>query len=513
LNRRRWIAAGCFLAVALLAVSWSWYGTDESTDPSPQSRSGPTGPTGPVGPVARTCAGVALRPGDDLQRIIDANPPGTTYCFSPGTYRIEQPLRPKDGDALIGHRGAVVSGSKVLTGWYKSGRGWTTTGFLPAVPGDHGECVDEVPTCAYAEDVFVDKRRLTRVSSPAEVTAGTAHADYASNTVTIGDDPGRHLVEQAMAPSLVRTTADNVTVANLVLEQAANEAQVAAVESRQVTPHAVGSGWRIVGNEVRLNHGVGLGVADGAMVSGNFVHHQGQLGIGAWGAGSVVAGNEISFNGAAGYSPDWEAGGSKSWQTERQTITHNDVHDNHGPGLWSDGGAIHTEYSANRITANLGAGIQHEISYDATIRDNEISGNGRRNKGWAWDAGIQIQSSGGTGLIEITGNVVRDNANGIMLIDSGDRAGETPAPHGRHIVRNVWVHRNQVTMSAGQRTGAVRDTADTSIFGGHNRFEANSYYLPSHADPQFAWNDADLDWGQWRDLGHDADGRADRPDR
>ena len=462
-----------------------------------------------MGPVPRSCDGVTVRPSDDLQSIIEAHQSGTTYCFSAGTYRLEQPLRPKEGDALIGRQGAVVNGSKVLTDWQKSGKVWSTTGFLPDVPNTHGECLPTVPTCAYAEDVFVDKQRLTRVDSPSAVSSGTVHADYSTNTITIGDDPEGHLVEQAVAPSLIRATVDDVTVANLVLEQAANEAQVAAVESRQVTPHAWGSGWRIVNNEVRHNHGAGLGLADDSVVTANFVHHQGQLGFGAWGSGSMVSGNEISFNGVAGYSPDWETGGSKSWETDRLTVTHNFVHDNLGPGLWTDGGNIRTEYSLNTITGNLGAGIQHEISYDATIRDNEIAGNGAQGKGWAWGAGIQIQSSGGTELIEVTGNDVSGNANGIALIDSGNRAGDEPAPYGPHVVRNVWVHDNRVTLSAGQTTGAVQDIADTSVYTErNNRFEANTYELSSLGEPLFSWNDTNLTWGEWRALGHDAKGWA-----
>jgi parallel beta-helix repeat protein len=493
--------------IALLALSWP---LDDIDSVVPDR----AGLTGPVGPVPSSCDGVVVDPSDHLQSVIDRHPPGTTYCLSPGTYRLEQPVRPKEGDALIGRQGAVVSGAKVLTGWRQSGQMWSTTGFLPAVPSNHGECLESVPTCTYAEDVFVDKQRLTRVDSPSKVIAGSVHADYRTNTITIGDDPGTHLVEQAIAPSLIRATADDITVANLVLEQAANEAQVAAVESRQDTPGGAGTGWRIHNNEVRGNHGVGLGLADDAVVTANFIHHQGQLGFGAWGNGSVVRGNEISFNGVAGYSPGWEAGGSKSWHTDRHTVTHNYVHDNLGPGLWTDGGNIRTEYSFNKITGNWGAGIQHEISYDATIRDNEVSGNGTRHKGWVWEAGIQIQSSGGTGLIEISGNVVSGNANGIALIDSGNRASEAPAPYGPHVVRNVWVHDNLVTMAGGQSTGAVQDVGDTAVYTeNNNRFDANTYYLPSLTDPHFSWNDADLDWAHWRSLGNDLNGRAERTTR
>jgi parallel beta-helix repeat protein len=510
---RRWIAAVCTL-IALTAVAWSSRGADRSTESGSSPRAGLTGQ---VGPVSRSCDGVRVRPSDNVQQLIDVQPPGTTYCLSAGTYRLAEPLRPKAGTSLIGLRGAVISGSKVLTGWRKNGPAWSATGFLPAIPGQHGQCLESVPTCVLTEDVFLDKRRLRRVESRFAVVSGAVYADYATNTITIRDDPRLHLVEQAVAPGLIRAPVDDVTVANLVLEQAANEAQAAAVEGRQVTPHRVGTGWRIHHNEVRLNHGAGLGFADDAVVTDNFIHHQGQLGFGAWGTGSTVSSNEIAFNGMAGYSPEWEAGGSKSWLTDRHTVTHNYVHDNRGPGLWTDGGNIRTEYAYNRITGNWGAGIQHELSYDAVIRSNEITGNGRRHKGWAWEAGIQIQSSGGTaGPVEIAGNTVSDNANGIALIDSGDRAHDQPAPHGPHVVRNVWVHDNRIALSAGQTTGAVQDVGDKAIYSSNqNRFEANTYYLQSLTDPHFSWNDTDLNWAEWRALGNgnDLTGRAELRNR
>jgi parallel beta-helix repeat protein len=507
-RRYRWAAAVCTLVV-LLALSCSRYGSGGERTGTVHPVS--PGLTGDVGPVPRSCDGIAVTTSDDVQEVIDAHPPGTTFCLAAGTYRLEAPLEPKDGDALIGDQGTVLNGSKVLTGWRKNGSVWSTAGFLPAAPGNLGDCLESAPTCAYTEDVFLDKKRLNRVDSTSAVTAGTVYADYRSNVITIGDDPRHHLVEQAVAPSLVRALVDDVTVANLILEQAANEAQVGAVESRQAQPHRAGSGWRILHNEVRLNHGAGLGFADAATVTANFIHDQGQLGFGAWGAGSALSNNEISFNGAAGYSPEWEAGGSKSWLTDHHTLTHNYVHDNWGPGLWADGGNMDTYYEYNKITDNWGAGIQHEISYDATIRHNQISGNGRRHKGWAWEAGIQIQSSGGKRLIEIAYNIVEDNANGIALIDSGNRAGDRPAPYGPHVVQNVWVHDNTITMSAGQTTGAVEDTGDPGIFTtNHNRFEGNTYHLQSLTEPYFSWANTDLNWRQWRTLGkgNDLNGRA-----
>jgi parallel beta-helix repeat protein len=501
----RWCLWAAMISMLVVLVTLSLSRHD------PRAQSTHAGLIGHVGPVARSCQGVAVTATDNVQRVIDSHPPGTTFCLSAGTYRLDTPLVPKRADALVGHQSAVLNGSKVLTGWRTDGTVWSTTGFLPPVAGSNGECAASVPTCSYTEDIFLDKRRLQRVSSLSTVTAGTVYADYRTNTITIGDDPRSQLIEQAVAPSLIRATVDDVTVANLVIEQAANPAQVGAIENRQITPYTAGSGWRILDNEVRLNHGVGIGFAGASTVTGNFVHHQGQLGLGAWGARSVVSNNEISFNNAAGYSADWEAGGSKSWMTERQNLTHNYVHNNMGPGLWADGGNIDMTYEYNKIADNWCAGIQHEISYDATIRHNEISGNGRRHKGWAWDAGIQIQSSGGTKLIDVTYNVVTGNANGITVIDGGDRARDPPAPHGDHIVQNVWVHENTITMSAGEATGAIEDTGNPGIFTtNNNRFDANTYHLDSLTGPHFFWAEVTVGWIYWRGSGNgnDLNGRA-----
>jgi parallel beta helix pectate lyase-like protein len=448
---------------------------------------------------------------DEIQRIIDAHPAGTTYCLAAGRHRILAPLVPRRGDDLVGERGAVLSGSIELNGWQRTGAGWSARGRLPAEPSENGECAETAPSCQLAEDVFVDGRRLERVAAADDVAPGTVYGDYRSGMITIGDDPTGRLVEQATAPSLINSIADDVTVENLVLEQAANEAQFGAIETRQVEPEAAGSGWTIRNNEIRLNHGVGIGFGGRSLVAGNSIHHQGQLGFGAWGDGSVVRDNDIFTNGVAGYSGDWEAGGSKSWLTEDLSIVHNRVHDNRGPGLWTDGGNLRTTYEYNVVTDNDGAGIQHEISYDATIRYNEVADNGRVHKGWAWEAGIQIQSSGGTcGQIDVAHNTVTGGANGIVLIESGDRANEDPAPHGPHLVRNVHVHDNTVTLSPGGTSGAVEDIDDQTVFdAGGNRFESNTYRLPTPDGSYFSWDGADLSWQQWRGsgTGNDLDGR------
>lgn len=446
------------------------------------------------------CRGVAIATDADPHRVLRAHRPGTTFCLQPGVHRIERPLRPQEGDTIAGRPGAVLSGAKVLTGWTAVDRGWTTSGHLPDEPSEYGECLPEQPDCTFAEDVFLDGRRLVRVASAAQVTSDTFFADYSTNTITLGTDPGGRLVEQAVAPALVRSGHSGVTVRGLVLEMAANEAQVAAVDSRRTFPRA-GAGWRVLHNDVRLNHAIGVGIASRGRVRGNLIREQGQLGVAVWGEDVQVRRNEIARNGLVGYDPEWEAGGVKSWMTTSTLLAENYVHHNLGPGLWSDGGCDGTVYRRNLITDNWGPGIQHEISYDALVVRNRVVRNGLQRKGWAWGAGIQIQSSGGRRVIDVRRNVVSDSTHGIVVIDSADRRTEVPHPSGPHIVQNVLIRRNVVTMRPGQWTGLFHDHGNHAVFSRGIRFVGNTYRLDSLDQRSFGWEDELLTWAQWRARG------------
>jgi hypothetical protein len=70
-----------------------------------------------------TWAQVTLRPTDDVPRIVSSKPAGTTFLFTPGTYRLSQSIKPKDGDHFIGQTScappatpcsAIISGGVVI---------------------------------------------------------------------------------------------------------------------------------------------------------------------------------------------------------------------------------------------------------------------------------------------------------------------------------------------------------------------------------------------------------------
>lgn len=63
---------------------------------------------------------VMLQPGQDLQQIINNNPPGTVFGFEPGTYKRLQ-LTPKDGQVFIGGEGVVLDGENTAQFAFQGG--------------------------------------------------------------------------------------------------------------------------------------------------------------------------------------------------------------------------------------------------------------------------------------------------------------------------------------------------------------------------------------------------------
>src|SRR5207247_11094414 len=71
------------------------------------------------------CRGVALAPGADVRRAVDAHPGGTVFCLAAGTYRVASAIEPKGGMQLIGEGpGATgLDGSQRLSGWARLAQG------------------------------------------------------------------------------------------------------------------------------------------------------------------------------------------------------------------------------------------------------------------------------------------------------------------------------------------------------------------------------------------------------
>lgn len=296
---------------------------------------------------------------------------------------------------------------------------------------------------------------------------------------------------------------NNVTISNCIVQNYTAPAQNGAIHAAKSDGNPGGSRWTVSGGEVRYNAGVGIRLSSYMHVTNVNVHHNHQLGIGGVGDSIIVSGGELAYNNyLKQYDFGWEAGGSKFVMTRDLIVRGVYVHDNWGPGLWTDIDNIRTLYENNRVINNADAGIFHEISYSAVIRNNEIRGNGMQApSGWLWGAGIQIAASGGTG-VEVYGNTLSGNQNGIGLLQQNRGSGT----YGTHLVQNVNVHDNTVDLSARGGNGVVQDIGDNAVFTSrNNRFTHNSYVLGT-SKSVLAWMNGWHTPSEWQSYGQDLTG-------
>lgn len=286
----------------------------------------------------------------------------------------------------------------------------------------------------------------------------------------------------------------NVTVRGLVLKNFAGDAIKA------------GWNWVIRKNEV-LTSKIGVRVNTGTVLRGNFIHHNRQYGLFAGPSTNdvLIENNELAYNNTSnscGGACAGDAGGSKivgsTEGTYGVTWRNNWVHDNTGNGIWSDGNVHNTLYEGNIVERNSDSGIDHEISWDATIRNNVVRNNAQSYLGKSCWYGAQILVNNSQG-VQIYDNKVssKAGANGICLVDA-TRNNVAPTPT---FLADINVHHNIVRVSKSAMTGLVGNAANGVTF------DWNTYYVPDFSGKYWAWYDrSPLDWTDFRMRGAEANG-------
>ncbi len=287
-----------------------------------------------------------------------------------------------------------------------------------------------------------------------------------------------------------RSNARDVHIQGIEVTNYGSPEQHGAIEAR-------GDGWVIIGNEVSYNDAVGIRVydADRAIVMDNNVHHNDQTGFGAsFTTDSLFENNVIAYNNYNNtFNWGFEAGGTKFWSTTNLVVRGNHSHHNRGPGLWTDHDNVGTVYEGNLVEDNYAAGIFHEISYNATIRNNTLRRNGFGHDAWLWGGGITLASSSG---VKIYGNRLEDNHNGITMTQQNRGGGDL----GAWKTRNNVVTNNTIIDSG--ISGAAEDIGDDTIFYDGNDFQGNTYI----GDSGWEWNGGNVGWSTWRSYGLDRNG-------
>jgi hypothetical protein len=437
---------------------------------------------------------VTLSPGDNIQAAVTAAPAGTTFMLAAGLYRMQR-VQPKNGDVFTGQGSVILNGSETLSFQLDpAGSGLWVSNATINLPA-HGSCQAAHPLCGYPQDLFIDNALQIPANSSQGLKQGSWFFDHAKGIVYVPNNPTGHLVEFGVQKYAFAGSASGVQVNNLIVEKYCTPAQLGAIGG-----DASGSGWIVNKVESRWNHGGGISLGSGSQISHSFIHHNGQKGISLTGVNSKAISNEISWNNYAGFSTSWEAGGSKFWATTNLLVQSNYVHDNNGPGLWTDINNVGAVYDGNTVINNLNEGIKHEISYNAIIRNNIVKGNGKTQTVWLWNAQIEVQNSSN---VQVYGNTVEvpvGGGNGIALISQNRGTGT----QGPWVAANNYVHNNTITNVGNNGiSGIVDDTGGNTAVGNH--FDSNRYIVPKTGRKFWQWF-IGKDWAGFQAVGQEQHG-------
>lgn len=468
----------------------------------------PTLPPAPSDPVPGDA--IRVEPGDDLQALVAAHPPGTAFLLASGIHR-QQSVRPRDGNRFSGEPGAVLSGAVLLDPadasrrgehWAFDGRG--EEGFV------HGSMLAGHEQEAHPEDLWADGERLRHVAIDDLDEPGEWSFDYAADRVLLVDDPrGFDTLELAATEfAFIGEGVRDVTIENLTVRHYASWAQRGAINGR----HSIG--WTVRFVDASSNHAYGLGTGPGMLVEHSRFTDNGQGGLGGPGErhddsgvapGEVrpmrVVSNEIARNRQLGFDWRWEGGGTKFSVTVDMVAANNHVVDNGGPGLWWDIDNLDPVACANLVERNV-LGMFPEIGQGGLIVWNEVHDNLRDGEEDA-STGIFVSD---TGDVEIRANAVSGQPLGILARDARDRDDSDLGPRRS---TGLEVRDNRVAMDdhSGIRIETeATDGADTA------RFEDNHWWVPDPDGRYWVLGDDDrlLDWEAWQAAGMDRDGSVSR---
>jgi len=482
-----------------------------------------------LGSALAVASQVAIKPGTDIVSVVNSSPAGTTFIIYPGTYRLTSPIAPKDGDTFIGQTAcappktacpAVLSGSKLLTSFQHSGSYYYVTGqtqqgeiFITTT-----QCLKGYPGCLYAEDLFFDGKPLLHVTSLSEVSPGTWYFDYPNQTIYFYDNPAGHRVEASATPAAFRSTANNVTIKYLTIEEFAAPVTLAAIGMRDAPSTKKGANWVTEYNEIMLNHGAGVRVNFGSQVLNNYIHTNGNFGVQGGTlinfpmgitppsvpSRILIQGNEIAFNDFAFVKPDYGAGGVKVGNTRGVVLRNNYIHNNLGTGFHADTNNIDTVAEGNTINDNTEQGLFNEVGYAATFRNNVLRRNGYTHANhdeWMYGASILSSASQSVEAYCNTVEVSAQGGNGMNVIAQA-RPG--------YVSKNNYYHHNTVIFdgNSGWNGGAYNDPAQTNFFK-VNHFDYNRYHVTGMAQSSFPWEKKLNPFPGFQNKGAETHGSAD----
>jgi parallel beta-helix repeat protein len=400
-------------------------------------------------------ATVDIRPGDDIPSIVAANPAGTTFLIYPGTYRLTESIVPKTGDSFIGQTAcappktscpAILMGSKVIgplatfngTNYVVTNQ--TQQNQVAPVVGTEVLCDPEWQGCIYPEDLYFDDVPYQHLQSDTLPSIGPHQwwFDYTKHVIYFHDNPSGHLVETSVLDNAFGGSANNVTIKYLTVKEFAALFPNGAIgQGQDLNVLTEGTNWTVQNCELLLNHGWGVRVLYRMKILNNYIHDNGEAGIGG-GIGItqqpvtqstnsfiLIQDNIITHNDYAHFNPNFGSGGIKIGSTSGLTIRGNTIQYNEGAGVHFDDYSANELLDGNIITDNTESdGVIQEMGVGTAVYRNNIALRNGIHIIWDYFTG-QISAHAATGINTYC-NVLEIPAgpqlNGFVLVaaDRGD---------------------------------------------------------------------------------------------
>jgi parallel beta-helix repeat protein len=466
-------------------------------------------------------AQVTLHPTDNVPKIVRSRPEGTTFIFTPGTYRLSEPIQPKPNDHFVGETScappatacpAIISGA-VVVGPLAT---FDSTNYQIAKQRQHGprgattnNCDSGWLRCIYPEDLFFDEKPLRHLDSPTLPSIGPGEwwFDYENHVIYFHDDPTGHTVETSVINNGFGGTANNVRIQYLTVEKFADMYPVGAIGHTQgPNPFTQQTDWKIENCEIRLNHGMGVRLGYRMHVLNNYIHDNGETGIGGgmgWrpvpstqstNAGILIQGNIINHNDYAHFDPQFGSGGIKIGSTSGVTVRGNTIQNNEGSGLHFDDDSGNELVDGNTITDNSDAdGLQQEIGAGTSIfRNNIVLRNGVQVNGKSWSFQIAVRVTPG---VDVYCNVLEvPSGRGVNAwgIGATNRGVSPYPPYQYRTSTGNYFHHNTVIWDAEAKGDAGFSFNDPehqpNFFASNKPPDYNSYHLPDPSAPHFLYD-------------------------
>lgn len=466
---------------------------------------------------------VNIYPGQDIPQIVSASPAGTTFIIYPGLYRLTSTILPKNGDRFIGQTACAppsIPCPAIISGSTSIGSQATFDGhnFKVTDQPQHGArggsniCDSGWAGCIYPEDLFFDGvpyKHLNSSTLPA-IGSGQWWFDYAHHTIYFHDNPAGHVVETSVVTNGFGGSANYVTIQYLTIEKFADMYPAGAIgDSQGPNPLTQGAHWTVQNNEVRLNHGFGVRVGYAIQILNNYIHDNGEVGIGG-GIGTTAApsteslnsniliqNNVVNHNDFAHFDPGFGSGGFKVGSTSGITLRGNTFQYNEGAGIHFDVNSQNEFVDGNIITDNTDSdGLAQEIGFGtSTFRNNIVLRNGAHvnDNYYAYQIGVHA-STGVHAYCNVMEIPAGAGING-WGVDAANR-GYSDYPSYQYLMTTGnSFHHNTVIWDSGANgvVGFAQNdpTHQPNFFASNTRPDYNAYHLSSLSAAQFQYDDND----------------------